>query len=326
MESTIDIPPDHAWLVPSDLTFSRHILGRCIGASDDVFPLSINHVDFAKRADAVLKGLKQIYGPLDHNNTDKERPLQEHVDNVDALLNEAWKLKCTKLLELIMGDLVDQLVEIIFGKVNVDNLSCAESLCLVLDSLVNNNPQKHDDQKFKKHTTQLKRFISDMWEEKEKLQICWTVPEKIIISTVEESRNEDIMNYFEENKISADDERRRIKIVQSLERAIKKSGEWKKSELKLYGSSLSTMGVKGCDMDLSLTWNDPGSNSRSLSAMIGEARRSKEASLLNRNLKGEVAGLLDQAQEDLKKSKYSLQTIMDSLKQPDQGQKIPSKK
>ncbi|KAH9193984.1 hypothetical protein AeNC1_004047 [Aphanomyces euteiches] len=329
-EKGYEIPPEHAWLLTDDLVFSRHILGRCCGVSDDVSPTSADHIKFARKADTLTKTLKSTFNlPGQRRSSDADegilRPLQDYVDLVLDLLKEGWNLKPTKLLEWTIGDILDQILDILLTRVTFGNLNVLETFCQSLDELDAANPMKHSSDKLQKYSTHLKKFKEDLNTDHAKGFVQWK-PIDDIQADHAAQLSEEISAYFEENRITKEDETRRKMIVRTLEQAIKKKKEWRHCDIRLYGSSLSTMGTKGCDMDLCLTWRNSEYNFKSNSATINEARRAREQAEQNCSERHRILVHIDQARQDLKKCEVSLNTLLEAKKAFDPAQKLPSKK
>ncbi|ETV64855.1 hypothetical protein, variant [Aphanomyces astaci] len=287
-EGVRDVPDVHAWLLVENFTISRKLLTHCLNTSDVIFPASHAHVKFYANADPVLVALKNVYS----TNTDDDTSLGDPVSSysrlqdvgraVVDLLTEAWTLEPTNVLKWLLGELVEVYSDVLMGKVTFDALNDIHDCTRQFDMLMASNPLKHDIRKLKKCKTKLNSFVENVVQDHANaLPARWTVDVKTPLDTAQ--LNADIQAYYDGHHISTTEEQRRMGIVQALKRSIRRSSEWRAADLQLYGSSLSTMGTQGCDMDLCLTWNAADHPFVSLSSLLGKARLAHDNALQKRS-------------------------------------------
>ncbi|ETW06651.1 hypothetical protein, variant [Aphanomyces invadans] len=295
---------EHPWLLHDDFAASHRILKQCMDLSDAIHPTSKAHVDITRKATRVVASLKTVYN--NHANgassaADSSRDmLQVHTRDVVEILTDAWVLLPTIVLKHILGDIVELYTDILMSKADIDNITDVECFLRSVDGFLSANPLKHAVRKLEKCKGKLQRFQVAVHDDQAKLnRPRWTIVGDRVNAT---AITRDVQEYFETHRITPADEQHRLAIVKRLEHAITRNKEWRDASIELYGSSLSTMGTQGCDMDLCLSWKTSTSVfSLSNSAAIGKARHAHELALQNRSNHEMGLDLLDRVKADLAK-------------------------
>ncbi|TMW57719.1 hypothetical protein Poli38472_014322 [Pythium oligandrum] len=348
-----------AWYVgcDSDLITSHTLLSRCSASNDTMAIHDVECVRRIRNLQALVQRVKMELLPTnDESNEASQWTVAAIVDDVSSVLANARTEANTRapspVVKAITHELIEAATELLLSRTTRDEIAVLEKWMSVLavEDANEEKPQEEEakpEEQVESKQKDKSRQKAAAWRQataEHALHQCEQVvvflrsgghsaadmDEAALASlasmTPESAQRSqwsaEIQQIYKESCVQDADEAHRQRVAKELEAAFRRHGQWRQSQVLLFGSSLSKFGSKRSDLDLCLRSQPADGSKEGEGAAEGAtvAMSSRELRLRMRRAQNGGDSIAETTDEDhalllelLEKSRKSLEAVVNGL-------------